>query len=139
MTGVNPAILELLLAHDHVPVVSPLATDGLGGLLNVNADTVASTVARALKATRLVLLTGVPGVLDADGRVVSRLDRSTVERLIDAGVLTGGMIPKVRNALESVEAGIGAVHVLDVAGLSTLTSPAPAGTVIVASPEDSRG
>ena len=139
VTGVNPAILELLLGHGHVPVVSPLAHDGQGSILNVNADTVATTVARALKASRLVLLTGVPGVLDAGGRVIPHLDRPSVERLIAGGVLTGGMIPKVRNALEGVEAGIGAVHVLDVAGLPTLTSPAPAGTMIVAAPEDSRG
>ena len=80
--------------------------------LNVNADTVAGEVARALKAEKLVLFTDVPGVLGEDGRVVPELSRAQVEQLLADGTIRGGMIPKIQACLRSMET-VPRVHVLD--------------------------
>lgn len=110
---VDPAILTLLLDNGYLPVVAPLANDRSGAVLNVNADTVASEVAKALGASKLILLTNVPGILDGAGQVLPRLDQPTAAKLIAEGTLRGGMIPKVQNALSAVERGVSCVHVLD--------------------------
>jgi acetylglutamate kinase len=130
VVAVEPRLLGLLLDAGYVPVISPLAGDGQGAILNINADTIASTIATALAAEHLVLVTNVPGILDASGAVIARIDRSTAQRLKAEGVLTGGMIPKVDSALAAVEQGVGAVHIVHAAGLAALQSRS--GTVIVA-------
>lgn len=92
--------LLALLGAGVVPVISCVGADDNGLALNVNADDAAAGVACALGASQLVLLTDTPGVLDADGRLIEELDRPEIERLIDSGIIAGGMIPKVRAALE---------------------------------------
>lgn len=92
--------LLALLGAGVSPVVSCVGADDDGRALNVNADDAAAGVAGALGASQLVLLTDTPGVLDADGRLIDELDRPEIERLIDAGIIAGGMIPKVRAALD---------------------------------------
>lgn len=104
VTGARIGVLDALLAAGHVPVVAPLALDETGEICNVNADEVAAGLARALRA-RLVLLSDTDGVRDGDGRKIDRLDPATAEALIAGGVISGGMIPKVRGAISVLEAG----------------------------------
>jgi acetylglutamate kinase len=119
VTGARTAALEALLDRGSVPVIAPLALDAAGEICNVNADEVAGGLAAALHA-RLVLLTDTPGVLDGDGRVVVSLDAPAVNRLITDGVISGGMIPKVRSALAVVAAGSPEVVIADGRGADGL-------------------
>ena len=100
----HPALVESLLTANRVPVVAPLALDAAGQICNVNADEVASGLARALRA-RLVLLSDTDGVRDGDGSRIERLDAAGAEARIADGRISGGMIPKVRGALGVLEAG----------------------------------
>ena len=113
---VNPGILERLLAEDLIPVVATIGTDLEGQAYNINADTAAGAVAEALRAEKLVYLTDVVGVLrevsDADS-LVTTASADELEKLIDEGVLTGGMIPKVRSCTQAVRNGVAHAHILD--------------------------
>ena len=104
--------IESLVEQGYVVVIAPLAAGPDSQPLNVNADTVAGEVARALGAEKLVLFTDVPGVLDADGRVMPELSREQVERMLDDGTIRGGMIPKIQACLRAMET-VPRVHVLD--------------------------
>jgi acetylglutamate kinase len=110
---VNPGVLETFLKSDFIPVVAPVGVGRQGETYNVNADTAAGAIAGALKAERLLLLTDVEGVKDADGDIVTDLSPQQCRRLIEDGVIRGGMIPKVETALEAVERGVGAAVILD--------------------------
>ncbi|HEY8491145.1 MAG TPA: acetylglutamate kinase [Dehalococcoidia bacterium] len=105
VTAVRTELLEALLAAGVMPVLAPIGLDADGGLLNINADTVAGEVARALAAASLVFLTDVPGVLDGDRAPLPRVTREEVARLSAAGVIAGGMMPKVEACLRAAEAG----------------------------------
>jgi acetylglutamate kinase len=105
VTAVRRGLLDVLLAGGRLPVVAPLALDADGAVCNVNADDAAVALARGLDAAKLVLLTDTDGVHDAAGRRIGRLAPSAVTGLIDAGVISGGMIPKVRAALDAVADG----------------------------------
>lgn len=112
--GVNADLLASLLSSGFVPVVSPLTYDGKGSLLNTNADTIASTVATALAGQFDVMLTfcfDLEGVLDASGTVIPQIDAASFETLKTTGALTGGILPKITNALAAVKAGVGAVRI----------------------------
>lgn len=112
--GVNADLLASLLSSGFVPVVSPLTYDGKGSLLNTNADTIASTVATALAGQFDVTLTfcfDLEGVLDASGTVIPQIDAALFETLKTTGALTGGILPKITNALAAVKAGVGAVRI----------------------------
>jgi acetylglutamate kinase len=110
---VNPALLRTFIASDFIPVIAPVGAGRAGETFNVNADTAAGAIAGALKAERLLLLTDVEGVKDRDGDVVTDLTQEQCARLIGEGVIRGGMIPKVRTALDAVAAGVGATVILD--------------------------
>lgn len=110
---VNPKLIRDLCASNNVPVIAPIAIDGDGLPLNVNADTAAGEIASALPAAKLVLMTDVEGVLDDTGTRLSSLGASQTEALIEQGVICGGMIPKVRCALKAVERGVEKVHIID--------------------------
>ncbi len=100
----DPKLLLTLLSAGFLPVISSVAVDAQGELLNVNADDAAAAVAKIASATRLIFLTDVSGVLDQDGRLIPRITASLAEKLIADGTIRGGMLPKVRNALETAEA-----------------------------------
>jgi acetylglutamate kinase len=104
VTRAEPGIVDELLRAGFVPVVAPIALDEHGELCNVNADEVAAGLAAALHG-RLVLLSDTDGVRDGDGKRIARLDSASAEELIAGGVISGGMIPKVRSALAAVAAG----------------------------------
>lgn len=114
-TRVDPMLIERLIHSDldWVPVLAPIGVAEDGRTYNVNADTVAGAVAGSLKAKRMLLLTDVPGVLDRDGRLIRQMSVAEAQALIDEGVATGGMIPKLQTAMAAVEAGVEAVVILD--------------------------
>ena len=101
-----------LVQQGYVVVIAPLAAGPESKPLNVNADTVAGEVARAVAAEKLVLFTDVPGVLDRDKRVIPELDRQQVEHMLEDGTISGGMIPKIQACLRALET-VPRVHVLD--------------------------
>ena len=93
------ALIRHLHAAGYLPVLSSIGSDADGMLLNVNADSAAGAIARIVSARMLMLLTDVPGVLDAEGELIDSIDETGIEALISTGVIGGGMIPKVRAAL----------------------------------------
>jgi len=96
-----------------IPVIAPIAVDDEGRSLNVNADTVAGAVARALDAEKLVLMTDIEGVKDAAGALIPSLTANDIQTLKQEGVISGGMIPKVDCALDALRAGTSKVHIID--------------------------
>lgn len=110
VVGGNPKIINTLLNAGFLPIISSVAVDAGGDLLNVNADDAAAAIARIIGATRLIFLTDVCGILDQDGALISKITAAEVANLIEQGVIHGGMIPKVNNALATAtETGIGVV------------------------------
>ena len=114
-TRVDAKLVGRLIASDAdwVPVIAPIGVAEDGRTYNVNADTVAGAMAGALKAKRMLLLTDVPGVKDADGQIIRQMTVGEAETLIETGVATGGMIPKLQTAMSAVKAGVEAVVILD--------------------------
>lgn len=116
-TGVPVAtdtrVLTTLTDAGFIPVVSPISADASGDGYNINADTAAGTLAAALGATRMMLMTDVEGVMDKDKRLLTDLSRSDVQGLIDDGTAQGGMIPKLTTAMDAVAGGVEAVIILD--------------------------
>jgi acetylglutamate kinase len=110
---VDPTIVEELITNGFIPVIAPIAVDAEGKALNVNADTAAGRIAAALGAAKLVLMTDVEGVKDAGGKLISSLEATEAARLISEEIIIGGMIPKVRCALDAVDLGVEKVHVID--------------------------
>lgn len=110
---VNPEVLKTIMRSDLIPVVAPIGVGRKGETYNINADTVAGAVAGAMTAARLILLTDVEGVLDRDGKLISRLSISEARALIADGTISGGMIPKIETAIEAVESGVHAAVILD--------------------------
>ena len=114
VVSVDAKIIERLSADGFIPVVAPIAVDiDDGRSLNVNADPFAAKLAAAMRAEKLVLLTDVPGVRGADGHLHSTLTASEVKSMIKAGVISGGMIPKVQFGLDALADGVRKVHILD--------------------------
>ena len=111
--AIQPAVIEALDRGGFIPVIAPVGVGGGGETYNINADLVAGRVAGALRAEKLVLLTDVEGILDAGGKLISTIARSQVHRLIEEGVIRGGMIPKVRCAVDALDEGVGKVHIVD--------------------------
>jgi acetylglutamate kinase len=113
---VDPAILERVLREELIPVVATIGVDDDGQAYNVNADAVASAIAAALHAEKLVYLTDVAGIyadFDDPTTLISQTDVVGLERLLDAGKVGEGMIPKVRSCIEALAAGVHRAHVLD--------------------------
>jgi acetylglutamate kinase len=124
VVDVRVDVLERWLAAGFLPVISPVSLGVDGHSYNVNADQVAAAVAAAMQASRLVFVSNVPGVL-LDGAVASHLTIDQIEAHIASGQISGGMIPKVRAAVEAVQAGAPAAVITNLAGLA-----AGGGTVI---------
>ena len=119
VTGVRRQVLDDLLRLGVVPVVSPISLGRDDGrVYNVNADEAAAAVAVGMDAEELAFVADVPGVRGADGQVARRLDRAAAEGWIADGTVHGGMVPKVRAALEALARGVPSVRIVDVAGLA---------------------
>lgn len=110
---IDRGVLDVLTASDFIPVIAPIGVGAEGESYNINADIVAGHVAACLDAEKLMLLTNTPGVLDAAGNVLTGLDPERVETLIDDGTISGGMLPKVRCALDAVAGGVRSAHIID--------------------------
>src|SRR5262249_1572236 len=110
---VDKTVLDQVIRSDIIPVLAPVAASADGGTFNVNADTFAGAVAGALGAKRLLLLTDVPGVLDATRKLIEELGTEGVRRLIADGTISGGMIPKVETCIYALERGVEAVVIMD--------------------------
>ena len=110
---IDPTLLNKLFEADMIPVIAPLGAGDNGETFNINADTVAGSIAANLKADRLLLLTDVSGVKNANGEVLTELTPKKIRELTASGVITGGMIPKTETALKAIESGVRAVVILD--------------------------
>jgi acetylglutamate kinase len=113
---VDSRILSTLLKDDYLPVIAPIGTDKTGQSYNINADHVAYAIASAVKAEKLIYLTDTDGVyMDPDNpdSIIRRLAADRVPQLIEEGVISGGMIPKVQNSVDAINGGVNSVHILD--------------------------
>jgi acetylglutamate kinase len=111
--AIQAEIIQTLEASRFIPVIAPVGVGQQGETYNINADLVAGKIAPALGATKVIFLTDVPGVMDSDGGLISSLNTTQAAHLIDQGTLKGGMIPKVRYALEAVNGGVDKAHIVD--------------------------
>jgi acetylglutamate kinase len=110
---IEDRVLATFRQSDFIPIIAPIGVGAGGETYNINADTVAGAVAAAVKARRFLLLTDVPGVLDADKRLIPELTAGEARRLIAEGTISGGMIPKVETCLDAVEGGVEAAVIVD--------------------------
>ena len=110
---VDPSILHTLFEADTIPVIAPLGSGRDGETFNINGDTAAGAIAAALKADRLLLLTDVEGVKNADGEVLTELSADRIREMTADGTIAGGMIPKTETALHAIDGGVRAVVILD--------------------------
>jgi acetylglutamate kinase len=113
VTAVNPEPIRLLEDNGYIPVIAPVGIGEGGETYNINADLVAGEVAAALGAEKLIHLTDVRGINGVDGRLVSTLYRKDAEQLMQAGVIDGGMLPKVESSLRALEGGTAKAHIID--------------------------
>ena len=113
VTEINTKIINHLTEDEYIPVIAPIGVDEDGNSYNINADSVASAVAEALNAEKLMYLTDVRGVLDSNGELIQRIYTDEVQELIDNKTITGGMIPKVTGCKEAVHNGVERVHIID--------------------------
>ncbi|MDE0452027.1 MAG: acetylglutamate kinase [Gammaproteobacteria bacterium] len=110
---VNPGVLDALVDRDFIPVIAPIGVGDDGVSYNINADFVASALAARLNAAKLVLLTDTPGVLKPDGTTLVAPSRAKIEKMIEDGEIKGGMLPKVRCALDAMSAGVASAQIID--------------------------
>ena len=110
---INPYILEAFNRGEITPVIAPIAVGPDGETLNINADTAAGAIARAVNAARLLMLTDVAGVLDDSGAIISEINATRARALIDEGTIQGGMIPKVETCINVVNAAVEAATIID--------------------------
>lgn len=113
VVDVNIGIIKAISRAGYIPVIAPLADGVDGHFYNVNADTAAGSVAKALGAEKFILLTDVEGVLDQTGGLISLLNTSDIERLLDQKVISGGMIPKVSCCVDALSGGVREAHIID--------------------------
>jgi len=113
VASINTSVVDMLVGGDFIPVIAPIGVGEDGQSYNINADLVAGKIAEVLGAEKLMLLTNTAGVLDKDENVVSGITRKDVERLIADGSIYGGMLPKIRCALEAVQEGVNTAHIID--------------------------
>jgi acetylglutamate kinase len=110
---IDDTVLATFRESDIIPVIAPIGVGAGSETYNINADTVAGAVAAAVKASRFLLLTDVPGVLDAQKQLIAELTAAEARRLIADGTISGGMIPKVETCLDAVEGGVEAAVIVD--------------------------
>jgi acetylglutamate kinase len=111
--SIDASVVNMLVGGNFIPVIAPIGVGADGFSYNINADLVAGKVAEVLHAEKLILLTNTAGLLDASGELIRELDLARVDTLVRDGVIHGGMLPKVRCAVEAVKAGVRAAHILD--------------------------
>ena len=113
VASIDPGVVNMLVQGDFIPVIAPIGVGEDGHSYNINADLVAGKMAEVLQAEKLMLLTNTAGVMDKEGKVLSGLSSREVDGLIADGTIYGGMLPKIRCALEAVQGGVRAAHIVD--------------------------
>ncbi len=113
VSSINTSVVDMLVGGNFIPVIAPIGVGKDGQSYNINADLVAGKIAEVLGAEKLMLLTNTAGVLDKNENVVSGITRKDVEELIADGSIYGGMLPKIRCALEAVQGGVNTAHIID--------------------------
>jgi len=111
--SINRGVIDTLTRDGFIPVVAPIGVGSEGESYNINADVVAGRLAASLRADKLILLTNTPGILDDEGKTLTGLSAAQVDSLIGDGTIHGGMLPKVRCALDAVNAGVRSAHIID--------------------------
>ncbi|WP_345785530.1 acetylglutamate kinase [Pampinifervens diazotrophicum] len=111
--SVNTELLHALMEKGYIPVIAPIGVGKRGEAYNINADLVASEVAKALKAEKLIFLTDTEGVKDAQGKLIPTLNKDKVYELIQQSVIKGGMLPKIKSAIKALQSGVRKVHIID--------------------------
>ena len=111
--GVNVELINMLVSGNFIPVIAPIGVGENGESYNINADLVAGKVAEALQAEKLMLLTNIAGLMNKRGEVLTGLSTEQVDELIADGTIYGGMLPKIRCALEAVQGGVNSAHIID--------------------------
>jgi acetylglutamate kinase len=136
VASIDSSVIDVLVGGNFIPVIAPIGVGAEGESYNINADLVAGKLAETLHAEKLIMLTNTEGLLDREGRLLTGLGADQVDGLIADGTIHGGMLPKVRCALEAVNGGVEAVHIIDgrlehcvlleiftTAGIGTLITP----------------
>ncbi len=113
VVSINSAVVDMLVQGNFIPVIAPIGVGEDGQSYNINADLVAGKLAEVLQAEKLILLTNTPGLLDKNDNVLSGLETKQVNELIADGTIFGGMLPKIRCALEAANNGVETVHIID--------------------------
>jgi acetylglutamate kinase len=110
---IDPELINLLDSRDFIPVIAPIGVGAEGEAYNINADLVAGELAQTLRAEKLVLMTNTTGVLDRNGKLLTGLTASEIDRLFADGTIHGGMLPKIGSALDAVKNGVKSSHIID--------------------------
>jgi len=111
--SIDPAVISALEGGGFIPVVAPIGVGADGTTFNINADLVAGKVAEVLGAEKLIVLTNTPGVLDRDGKLLTGLTPRGIDELVSAGVISGGMLPKIASVLDAARSGVKSCHIID--------------------------
>jgi len=111
--SIDPAVVNMLVAGNFIPVIAPIGVGEDGFSYNINADLVAGKIAEIMCAEKLILLTNTPGLLDKNEKLMTGLDAPQVQSLIDDGTIYGGMLPKIQCALDAVNSGVKTAHIID--------------------------
>jgi acetylglutamate kinase len=111
--SIDKSVIDMLLKSDYIPVIAPIGVGTDGASYNINADLVAGKVASVLNAEKLMLLTNVAGLQDKQGEILTGLTVNLVDELIEDGTIYGGMLPKIQCALDVVNSGVAAAHIID--------------------------
>jgi acetylglutamate kinase len=112
-TKINKSIIDKIVDDKKVPVIAPLGLDENNQTYNINADTAAGSIAKKIKARRLIIMSDVEGVLDNDKKLIPEINSNSIKDLIDNETVTGGMIPKINNCLDVATNGVKGVVIID--------------------------
>lgn len=111
--SIDPSVVNLLVQGDFIPVIAPIGVGSDGASYNINADLVAGKMAEVLCAEKLLLLTNTTGLLSKEGELLTGLSIAEVNRLIENGTIYGGMLPKIKCAMDALNAGVNSAHIID--------------------------
>ena len=112
-TDINKSTVDKIVDEKKIPVIAPLGLSSEGQTYNINADTAAGSIAKKLKARRLIIMSDVEGVLDSNKKLISEINSKSIKDLIDNETITGGMIPKINNCLDVASNGVKGVVIID--------------------------
>lgn len=113
VASIDTSVIDMLVKGNFIPVIAPIGVGEDGQSYNINADVVACKLAKVMQAEKIILITNTAGVLDKQGRLLTGLSAKDVDALIADGTISGGMLPKIRGALEAVQAGVRTAHIID--------------------------